>query len=104
MLLLLLVLEKQTGWCSFAWWWCRVLLLEERREGKEGVLIWKTVQYRPSFPPVLGHSSKLPLFPCDVVEKQSKIKGLFHDFLLLRINRSCYKLEWFVITLPGALQ
>lgn len=63
-----------------------------------GVPFWIMVQYRPSFPAVLGHSYKLPLFPCDVVEEQLKIKGLFHDFLLLRINGSCYKLDWFVIT------
>lgn len=52
--------------------------------------------------PVLGHSDKLPLFPCDAVEEQLKMKGLFCDFLLLRINRSCYELKGFVITLPGA--
>lgn len=80
-----------------------VVLGGRRCEGKEGVLFWITVQYWPSCVSVLGCSSELPLFPCDVVETHLKMKGLFHDFLLLRINQSCYKLEWFVITLPGAV-
>lgn len=72
---------------------CCAALGECRCEEKEGVLFWISVQYRPGLASVLGHTHELPHFPCDVDETSLKMKGLFHDFLLLRINQSCYKLR-----------
>lgn len=65
--------EARHNWCHFASCWCKFCW---RREMWGGFL-WITVQYWPSFPSALGHSYKLPLFPCDVVGKYWRWKDCF---------------------------
>lgn len=88
--------EARHNLCHFASCWCM-----EERDVRGIPLDNGAILTQLSF--CIGSFLQIATFPLWCCWKELKMKRLFHDFLLLRINESRYKPLQFVVAPPGAV-